>query len=101
MATFGMYDYAGQWLFDVGLPAKSGVSGGILAVLPGQLGIGCFSPPLDPRGNSVRGIRACREISHAARIHLLDPPRPRTRALPRSPPRPQGAPPRRGPGAAP
>ena len=46
MGTCGMYDYAGEWLYNVGMPAKSGVSGGVIAVLPGQLGIGVFSPPL-------------------------------------------------------
>jgi glutaminase len=61
MATAGMYDAAGDWLYDVGLPAKSGVAGGVIAVLPGQLGIGVFSPPLDARGNSVRGVRVCEE----------------------------------------
>ena len=57
MTTCGMYDNAGEWVYNVGLPAKSGVAGGVLAVLPGQLGIGVFSPPLDSRGNSVRGMR--------------------------------------------
>ncbi len=75
MATCGMYDFAGQWLFDVGLPAKSGVAGGILAVLPGQLGIGTFSPPLDAYGNSARGIRVCHELSSDFALHLFDPPR--------------------------
>ena len=49
MASCGMYDYAGEWLYRVGMPAKSGVSGGVIAVLPGQLGIGVFSPLLDSR----------------------------------------------------
>ena len=75
MATCGMYDFAGQWLFDVGLPAKSGVAGGILAVLPGQLGIGTYSPPLDAYGNSARGIRVCHELSSGFALHLFDPPR--------------------------
>ncbi len=71
MTTCGMYDAAGEWVVDVGMPAKSGVAGGVLAVLPGQLGIAVFSPPLDPHGNSVRGISVCREISESLDLHLL------------------------------
>ncbi|MBI3416673.1 MAG: glutaminase A [Verrucomicrobia bacterium] len=74
METCGMYDFAGEWLYKVGMPAKSGVSGGIIAVLPGQLGIGVFSPPLDARGNSVRGIRVCEELSRRFDLHLLNRP---------------------------
>ena len=71
MMTCGMYDNAGQWAFDVGLPAKSGVSGGVLAVLPGQLGIGVYSPPLDARGNSVRGIKVCEQLSRELVLHVF------------------------------
>ncbi|TXH55684.1 MAG: glutaminase A, partial [Burkholderiaceae bacterium] len=75
MATCGVYDFTGEWIYRVGLPAKSGVGGGILAVLPGQLGIGVFSPPLDERGNSVRGVKACEAISRDLGLHFLQPPR--------------------------
>ena len=74
MATCGMYDYAGEWLYNVGMPAKSGVSGGVIAVLPGQLGIGVFSPRLDAHGNSVRGIRLCEALSRHWDLHLFNRP---------------------------
>lgn len=75
MGTCGMYDFAGEWLYRVGMPAKSGVSGGVIAVLPGQLGIGVFSPRLDEHGNSVRGIRVCDELSRHFDLHMFNAPR--------------------------
>ncbi|MFN8200491.1 MAG: glutaminase A [Nakamurella multipartita] len=71
MTTCGMYNAAGDWVTEVGLPAKSGVGGGILAVLPGQLGLAVFSPRLDEHGNSVRGVRSCRRISKDLELHFM------------------------------
>jgi glutaminase len=65
MATAGLYDDSGKWLYHTGLPAKSGVGGGIIAVSPGKFGIAVVSPPLDDAGNSVRAQRAISEISNA------------------------------------
>jgi glutaminase len=71
MHTCGMYDFAGQWAYEIGIPAKSGVSGGILAVVPGKLGIGVYAPGLDVHGNSVRGIKVCEEISERLGLHVF------------------------------
>ena len=65
MATAGLYDDSGKWLYHTGLPAKSGVGGGIIAVAPGKFGIAVVSPPLDDAGNSIRAQRAIADISNA------------------------------------
>ncbi|MCF4969936.1 glutaminase A [Nostoc sp. CMAA1605] len=72
MHTCGMYNFAGEWAYKVGIPAKSGVCGGILAVVPHKMGIAVFSPPLDHRGNSVRGVKVCEELSQRLGLHLFD-----------------------------
>jgi glutaminase len=72
MTSSGMYDFAGEWIYRVGIPAKSGVGGGILAALPAQFGLGTFSPRLDAHGNSVRGVKVCEEISRHFDLHILN-----------------------------
>jgi glutaminase len=72
MFTCGLYDHAGEWAYHVGLPAKSGVGGGVLAVVNRQLGIAVYSPRLDAKGNSVRGILACRELASRLGLHAFE-----------------------------
>lgn len=72
MHSCGMYDYAGEWAYRVGIPAKSGVGGGIVGVVPGKFGIGIYSPPLDAKGNSVRGIQVCQELSTRFGLHCFE-----------------------------
>jgi glutaminase len=72
MTSSGMYDYAGEWIYRVGIPAKSGVGGGILAALPARLGLGSYSPRLDSHGNSVRGIKVCEALSSHYNLHMLN-----------------------------
>ena len=72
MFTCGLYDHAGEWAYHVGLPAKSGVGGGMLAVVNRQLGIAVYSPRLDAKGNSVRGILACRELASRLGLHAFE-----------------------------
>ncbi|MFD3944388.1 glutaminase A [Streptomyces sp. NPDC058579] len=71
MAASGLYERSGDWLYDIGLPGKSGVSGGIVAVAPGKCALASFSPPLDAAGNSVRGQRAARRLSRTLGLNLF------------------------------
>ncbi|MEH6587470.1 MAG: glutaminase A [Halioglobus sp.] len=73
MATAGFYDESGEWMYRAGLPAKTGVGGGIVAVVPGKFAIATFSPPLNPAGNSVRGLKAIGYISAKLGVGLYGP----------------------------
>ncbi len=72
MGTAGLYDDSGIWLYRVGLPAKSGVGGGLIAVAPGRFGIAVFSPPLDAAGSSVGAQKAIRDVVAALRASPYD-----------------------------
>jgi len=72
MFTCGLYNYAGGWAYEVGLPAKSGVGGGIFGVVNRQLGVSVYSPKLDAQGNSVRGILACKELASRLGLHAFE-----------------------------
>jgi glutaminase len=71
MATAGLYEHSGDWLYEVGLPGKSGVSGGIVTISPGKGSLGTFSPPLDEAGNSVRGQRVTRYVSEKLGLNIF------------------------------
>lgn len=72
MLTCGMYDYSGRFAFEIGLPAKSGVSGALMVVIPGRMGICTYSPKLDELGNSVRGVEFCQRLSKQYNVHQFD-----------------------------
>lgn len=72
MMSCGMYDAAGDWLTNVGIPAKSGVAGGIMGVLPGKVSLAVFSPKLDGHGNSVRGVKIFERLSMDMGLHVME-----------------------------
>jgi glutaminase len=72
MSSCGMYDYSGEFAFTIGLPAKSGVSGGLMLVVPGVMGVCIWAPRLDSLGNSVRGVAFCRELVTQYNFHAFD-----------------------------
>jgi glutaminase len=72
MLSCGMYDYSGEFAFLVGLPAKSGVSGALMVVIPGLMGIAIYSPPIDDMGNTVRGVAFCKDLVDQYRFHIYD-----------------------------
>ncbi len=71
MATAGLYETSGDWLYDIGLPGKSGIGGGIVTVSPGKGGLGTFAPPLDAAGNSVKGQHVAKFLSHRLGMDLF------------------------------
>ncbi|POY35883.1 glutaminase [Solitalea longa] len=73
MTTSGLYEDSGQWLYDIGLPAKSGVGGGIIAVAPGKMGICVFSPRVDQAGNSVKAIETIKYIAEKLQLNIFNP----------------------------
>ena len=71
MASCGMYDYSGEFCFNVGLPSKSGVSGAVVTVIPGVMGVCTYAPPLDEYGNSAKGVQFCAELSKMFSFHVF------------------------------